>query len=76
LQLSPLPRTEAPRLREAPWHHLAGTPACLVETGLANFRERTAQPGANVTLLASMSAEGMGQCLEQSPLPRSSRDTS
>src|SRR5215218_7377568 len=43
--------------------HFAGAPVCLVETRGAGACERAAQLGANVTLLASMSAEGMGPCL-------------
>jgi transposase len=41
--------------------HLAGTPVCLVETGRTGTCERAAQLGGERhTLLASMSAEGMG----------------
>lgn len=44
--------------------HLAFFTVCLVATRGASVGERTAQLGGeNVTLLASMSAEGMGPCL-------------
>ena len=44
--------------------HLAGTCVCLVETGRTRACERATQLGsANVTLLASITAEGMGECL-------------
>ncbi len=67
------------RGRDGSQHHLAGALVCLLKTRRAGACERATQLGSeNVTLLASMSAEGMGPCAWRSkarPRRRFSRPT-
>src|SRR5215208_1951438 len=57
------PRRAAGVRRRVLHQHLAGTPLRLVSTRRASLLFAAAQLGANMTLLASMSAGGMGPCL-------------